>query len=259
MSRQLGVRTFALGLLLATAGMARGQWGELLVRFTTERYVAPAELSVSGEDPACRRRPRHDESLRIDPKSLGVADVFVWLAGTPPGVHPSFRESRNKPIELRQRECRFEPHLVAVQCGQELLIRNLDETGHNVSFDSFDNPGFSNVLPSSYRYSHRFVQPEAIPFKANCNIHPWMSAYLLVLDHPYMAISDPQGRAVLKNLPAGRQRIRAWHEPRRIRGARIDGRETNWPREGLVVEIPDGGVFQLQVELSLSELRGMSE
>jgi len=54
--------------------------------------------------------------------------------------------------------------------------------------------------------------PEKYPMKVTCDFHSWMSAYLLVLDHPYMAISDEKGNFQIKNLPAGEHSFYLWHE-----------------------------------------------
>ena len=45
-----------------------------------------------------------------------------------------------------------------------------------------------------------------------CNIHPWMKAYILSLDHPYMAVTGEDGTFEIKNMPAGQHEFQFWHE-----------------------------------------------
>lgn len=53
---------------------------------------------------------------------------------------------------------------------------------------------------------------ESLPTQIKCDIHPWMSAYVLVLDHPYAAVTDQYGKFKIENLPAGELEFRYWHE-----------------------------------------------
>ena len=48
---------------------------------------------------------------------------------------------------------------------------------------------------------------EPAPIPVECNIHPWMRAYLVVLDHPFVSVSDDQGNVEIKNLPAGKELV----------------------------------------------------
>ncbi len=62
-------------------------------------------------------------------------------------------------------------------------------------------------------------EPAAVPIK--CNIHPWERAYLFVLDHSYLGISDKKGNLVLRGLPAGGEvPLRFFHEHGRIHSVR---------------------------------------
>jgi len=60
------------------------------------------------------------------------------------------------------------------------------------------------------KYEYR--RPEIRPFPVKCDMHTWMSAYWLVLDHPYAAVSDADGRFKIIDLPAGRYDFMVWHE-----------------------------------------------
>jgi hypothetical protein len=61
------------------------------------------------------------------------------------------------------------------------------------------------------KMTHTFTAKEVmVPFK--CDVHGWMNAYVGVLDHPYFATTDKDGKFELKTLPPGTYTIEAWHE-----------------------------------------------
>ena len=59
---------------------------------------------------------------------------------------------------------------------------------------------------------HTFDDPEEAPVRFKCQVHPWMTAYVGVFDHPYFAVSGDTGAFSIKNLPAGTYTLAAWHE-----------------------------------------------
>lgn len=116
-----------------------------------------------------------------------------------------------KTHELDQLGCRYEPHVLAMQRGQELVIKSSDDTIHNVNFAASINPAFNVGMKKGERKSVAVSQPEA-PIRVSCNVHPWMSAYVVLVDHPYFALTGADGKFELKGLPPGSYVIEAWHE-----------------------------------------------
>ena len=53
---------------------------------------------------------------------------------------------------------------------------------------------------------------ESLPLKVACDFHPWMQAYWMVVDHPYAAVTDKDGKFTIPNLPVGEHEFRVWHE-----------------------------------------------
>jgi hypothetical protein len=45
-----------------------------------------------------------------------------------------------------------------------------------------------------------------------CNIHAWMHSYIGVVDHPYFAVTGPDGKFQWKNVPPGDYTVAVWHE-----------------------------------------------
>jgi plastocyanin len=114
-------------------------------------------------------------------------------------------------LEFDQRGCRYAPHVLGIQTGQELEIVNDDPTLHNVHSLSKDNAQFNVAQPKQgMRLTKKFDKPEV--FKVKCEVHTWMGAYIGVFSHPYFAVTGDDGSFKLKNLPAGDYTIEVWHE-----------------------------------------------
>ena len=57
----------------------------------------------------------------------------------------------------------------------------------------------------------KFAKPE-IMVKFKCNVHPWMSAYAGVVEHPFFGTTDPSGAVSIAGMPAGTYTLEAWQE-----------------------------------------------
>ena len=118
------------------------------------------------------------------------------------------------PAALDQSGRQFlQPHVVALMVGQPLDVTSTDKTSHNVNAMAKNNAVWNHTqlaqraaLPKQ-AFAHAEV---AIPVK--CNIHPWMKAYIAVLDSPYFAVTGPDGSFALKNVPLGTYTLTAWQE-----------------------------------------------
>ena len=66
-------------------------------------------------------------------------------------------------------------------------------------------------LPAGELFANEFPA-EAAPMKVACEYHPWFASYVLVSGHPYATLSASDGTFELKKVPAGKWRLRVWHE-----------------------------------------------
>ena len=138
-----------------------------------------------------------------------LANVLVYVSKGLEGK--SFDPPKN-PAILDQVGCMYVPHVVAVMTGQTLEIRNSDATLHNVMVTPRHNPGFNTGMPMKDQTIEKvFKQPE---FKMNfrCFMHPWMSAYVHVLPHPFFALTGEDGTFTIKGLPPGEYEISVLQE-----------------------------------------------
>ncbi len=125
----------------------------------------------------------------------------------------SYKFSRpSAPAVLSQKNCMYEPHVLALMTDQPLEIQNNDPTMHNVHPMPKQNRQWSTSQPpGSAALKSSFARPEfAMPVL--CNVHPWMRAFVFVFDHPYFSVSSKAGSFELKNLPPGTYTIEAWQE-----------------------------------------------
>ena len=114
-------------------------------------------------------------------------------------------------VEFDQIGCMYSPHVLGIQTGQELIVKNSDPTLHNVHSLSKDNPQFNVAQPKKgMTLSKKFDKPEV--FKVKCEVHTWMGAYMGVFSHPFFAVTGDDGSFTLAKLPAGDYTIEAWHE-----------------------------------------------
>ena len=112
--------------------------------------------------------------------------------------------------ELRQEHETFLPHVIAITRGSTVDFPNDDPIFHNVF--SLSSAGTFDLrrYPKGESRSHTFSKAGIV--KVYCNIHSHMSATILVLDHPYFAIPDLDGRFELPNVPPGQYTLVGWHE-----------------------------------------------
>jgi len=163
-------------------------------------------------DPICASK--HDKPVHLQALVLGegqtMANVFVSvIKGLPPDkTYPVPKE----PVVLTQAGCMFSPHVFGVRAGQPLEIRNPDGTLHNVHAFCTVNESFNLAMPKFKKTTKKiFPKPEGM-FPIRCDVHSWMSAYCVVMAHPFFDVTGKDGKFTIKNLPAGTYEIEARQE-----------------------------------------------
>ena len=139
----------------------------------------------------------------------GLADVFVYVKegakspGAPTGKGPS----------LDQVGCQYTPYVIGVQAGQKFDVQNSDSLLHNVHALPKNAPNKERNVAQAFKGAKNefsFDKQEVlVQFK--CDVHPWMFAYVGVVDHPYFAVTDKDGNFKITGLPAGEYTVEAVH------------------------------------------------
>jgi plastocyanin len=123
-----------------------------------------------------------------------------------------FQEVPTTEVILDQKGCQYSPRVVAARVGQKVTFINSDPIFHNVRSVTSVNQKFNMAMPrKDQRETKIFNKPE-IFLQTKCSVHPWMTAYVAVMDHPFYDISDGKGDFEIKDLPVGTYTIEAWHE-----------------------------------------------
>ena len=124
----------------------------------------------------------------------------------------TFTDIPTKEVELDQHGCMYTPRVVGARVGQKVTFINSDPVFHNVRSITAVNQRFNMAMPTKgQRETKIFNKPETF-LQAKCSVHPWMGAYVAVMDHPYFSVTNSQGEFTIKNLPEGKYTIEAWHE-----------------------------------------------
>jgi hypothetical protein len=146
-------------------------------------------------------------SHRLSPDSRAV----FWLtpstgwAGAPPRSH-----NLGPRPQLVQKNKQFIPHVLAVEVGSVVDFPNHDPFFHNV-FSLFNGKRFDLGLyeAGSTRSVHFDRAGICYIF---CNIHPQMSAIVVVVNTPYFAVSNKMGDVEIPDVPAGQYKLNVWEE-----------------------------------------------
>lgn len=204
-------------LLFAKAGNAAG-WGDVTGTFVLKGTPTTNTINLTKDKAFClgKQKDFADDSLVIGPDG-GIRDIAVYIyvksTGPKPPVHPDYAKSAKDEVVLDNLGCRFQPKMAMLRTTQTLLLSNTDAVSHNTKIDCFTNAGINPLLPPGAKLPHKdFTAPERLPATISCSIHPWMKARLIIKDHPYMAVTDKDGKFTIKNVPAGEWTFQFYHD-----------------------------------------------
>lgn len=139
---------------------------------------------------------------RVLDQGRPLADAVVWLEGG----------ERSMPgrATVDQRHEMFQPHIQIVTVGSKVDFPNNDDVFHNVYAESQAKRFDLGVYPRGKSKQVTFDKPGVV--SVLCNVHSQMSAYIVVVDSPYFAKTDKQGRFKLPNVADHSYTVHVWHE-----------------------------------------------
>ncbi len=146
------------------------------------------------------------ERLIIGPEG-GVANTVVYLRDVSSGkafdLSPQLRH-------LDQKHCRYIPHILLVPKNEMLTMQSSDATLHTIHMDGAAS--FNLPFPFADKPTSRAMStPGLVNLRCNGG-HVWMNAEMMVVTHPYYAVTDETGRFEFTDVPPGTYQIVAWHE-----------------------------------------------
>lgn len=168
------------------------------------------QISMSA-DPVCaslHSEPVFAETVIVNDNGT-LRNVFVYVKE---GLEGKTFPAPTEAVTIDQKGCQYHPHVFGIQVGQPLEIVNSDATLHNVHSLAEKSKQFNLGMPlQGMKLTKKFENPEVMA-KLKCDVHPWMSAYIGVLSHPFYSVTGEDGAFEIKDLPSGDYTIEAWHE-----------------------------------------------
>lgn len=183
---------------LATAGEITGK----ITLKGTPKPEIPIDLG-----PTCGKHNPNKVTTRhyVVGKDGGLANVFVYLKdakAAPPAGEATL---------LDQIGCMYEPYIMGVVTGQKFKVKNSDPELHNVHATPKINKEFNFGQPLKGQVNEKSFDQAEVLVRVKCDVHPWMFAYIGVVDHPYFAVTDKDGNFKISGVPDGKYTVVAYH------------------------------------------------
>jgi plastocyanin len=225
--------------LLLTAGLASTLYANAgdITGTVTLKGTAPKEKDITPlkEDANCGKLHSSMPTTRfyVVGADNALADVVISVQG----ISGKSTGASASPVVLDQKGCEYIPSILAVQTGQKIQVKNSDPVLHNVHSKptvAGNKEENKAQLQGSADLSFSIDKPEEF-VKFQCDVHPWMFAWVSAFDHPYFAVSGKDGSFKIPSVPAGKYTVQAVH--------RKAGKVTK------EVEVKDGEPLKIAFEL----------
>ncbi|MFZ5471240.1 MAG: carboxypeptidase regulatory-like domain-containing protein [Myxococcota bacterium] len=188
--------------LVASAAFAGGS-----VTGTVAYTGAPpkAEKLNRKSDAVCAKKDFNDPTVTLSKDGKALANVLVRVTNAPAAKPPA------EPVVVDQHECMYTPRVQGAVEGQKITIKNSDGTLHNVHAYAGTKTLFNQAQPPKSKELQKDAKGgDVIKFK--CDVHPWMTGYVVVNKSGFFATTGEDGKFEIKDVPPGKYTVEAWHE-----------------------------------------------
>jgi len=215
---------FALILLSAALSLAQSGYQTIAVNdggtiTGSVKWTGPVpkvpSIVINKDPEVCdpNSEKKRDLERLVIASNGGVANTVVFLKDITKGKAMDLPEIRQF---LNQKTCRYEPHVLLVPDNGTLHLKSSDPILHTVHMTGASD--YNLPFPFANQTMSRTMNREGV-VDLRCNAgHVWMNAEMLVVNHPYYAVTDEDGNFKLTNVPAGEYEIEAWHEGWKVTG-----------------------------------------
>ena len=200
--RCLAVAALVGSLQLVSAGDITGK--------ITLKGTPPPEKDLPLDANCGKIHPTKKTRLYVVGQGGELADTFIYIKE---GLSGKAFRTPEKSLLIDQVGCEYNPYVSGAMVNQTILVRNSDPVLHNVhALPAVAGNKESNTaqLPKSKDLSFTFPKEESF-LKFKCDVHPWMFSYVTVLNHPFFAVSGPDGKFKIANVPPGKYTLEAVH------------------------------------------------
>jgi len=226
----------AAAAVTGSARAATDSWGDLTGKLIYDGNAPERKKLVVDKDvECCGKFDIRDESLMVG-ENGGLQNVYIYVRSRRVDVCPELEKDVEAQVLLDNRNCIFIPHCMTIWAEkQEFYIVNSDPVAQNVAFTPLLDKPANIVIPVGGDATWQFRRAQRVPVPIACNYHPWESAYMLPLDHPYVAVTGEDGSFTIPKLPAGGElEFQWWHE----RVGYLDTKD--WPKGRMKATIQPG-------------------
>jgi plastocyanin len=169
-------------------------------------------------DPVCAAKPMKSNEVIVNSNAT-LKDVLVRIS---PGTVKGKFEAPPATVPVKQRDCMYEPRVQGAVAGQTVEVQNEDKTMHNVHTyrgqETILNQGQPAGSPAIKKDN---LATEAAVLKFKCDVHPWMTGFVVVTDHPFFQTTGTDGTFKLDKVPAGKYTVEAWHSKYGLKTAQV--------------------------------------
>jgi hypothetical protein len=204
MKKQISAVLAAAAMLVSGAAFAAGS-----ISGTVAWAGAPikAEKLKRQSDPVCAKKEFADETILLSKDGKSLANVVVRISKNA----PAGAKVPTAPVIVEQKDCMYRPRVQGAVEGQKIEIRNDDATLHNVHSYAGTKTLFNQAQPPNSKPLDKDSKGGDV-MKLKCDVHPWMTGYVVVTKHPFFSVTGEDGKFEIKDVPAGTYTVEAWHE-----------------------------------------------
>jgi plastocyanin len=201
------------------------------------------EIKPTKDEAFCGMHKIINDKLLVNSENKGIQNAVMYVyTGSRGGTKlKNIPAGKNATHVLDNKGCMFAPHVVVLQVGDTLRVTNSDAVGHNANLNFLKNDPANPTIPPGGKYEAKLASDEPAPIPVDCNIHPWMRAYVVVQEHPYVGVSDKDGNLVIEGLPTGDVTFRFFHESvKSMEDISVAGKKETWKSNRVEVKLKAG-------------------
>jgi plastocyanin len=205
----MGIATCVLAFSVLSAGVSADGALNVKVNWEGKPYRGKRMKQMNKECTGFHGSGKPPRSAKVVTNENGtLQNVFVYVKNAPKGDYAKPSE----PALLDQVGCVYIPRVQGVMAGQVLEVKNSDPTAHNVHFTPKKNKEINKSQPKINLVEKLVFKRAEQMVPVKCDVHPWMVAFVGVMDHPFFGTTREEGTIAIHDLPGGTYKIVTWHE-----------------------------------------------